>query len=114
MNIWFSKNLGDAMLALEPLEHVEELFLSEYAKAGSPKDMAVFIRHESEGRLQCEVVAYLSPASGAVARAMDADPCARPSLDGLSLLAGSAESWSLLFPPIRTRANNLCGANEGG
>jgi hypothetical protein len=98
MNIWFSKNLGDAMLALEPLERVKEFFLSGYAKAGSPKNMAVFIRHESEGRLQCEVVAYFSPASEAVAEAMDADPCSRPSLDGLSLLAGSAESWPLLFP----------------
>lgn len=102
------------MLAFEPLAHVEELFLSEYANAGSPKEMAVFIRHESEGRLQCEVMAYFSPASEAVAKAMDADPCARPSLDGLSLLAGSAEAWSLLFPPTRTQANNLCGANEGG
>jgi hypothetical protein len=101
MSGWFSKNLGDAMLASEPLARIEELFLPEYAKAGSPKDMAAFIRHESEGRLHCEVKIYFSPAAAVVAGAIDADPCARPSLDGLSLLAGAKESWLVLFPERR-------------
>ena len=98
MSGWFSKNLGDAMLAPEPLARIEELFASEYARAGSPGHMAVFIRHESEGRLHCELRAYFSPAAAGIARAVDADPCARPSLDGLSLLAGAQESWLGLFP----------------
>ena len=98
MSGWFSKNLGDAMLASEPLARIEELFLAEYSLAASPGDMAVFIRHESEGRLHCEVKAYFSPAAAVVAAAADADPCARPSRDGLSLLAGAKESWSALFP----------------
>jgi hypothetical protein len=102
MTGWFSKNLGDAMLAGEPLGQVEVLFRASYAKASSPKDMAVFIRHESEGRLHCEVVAYFSPAAAVVAREVDADPCAKPSPDGLSLLAGAEESWAVLFPDRRS------------
>jgi len=98
MKTWFSKSLGDGILAAEPLGHLEELFMSMYAKAGSPGEMAAFIRHESEGRLHCEVMVYFSPASLAVAREVDAEPCERPSPDGLSLFAGSKDSWPVLFP----------------
>ena len=98
MRVWFSKNLGDAMLACEPLGHLKELFLPVYAKADSPEEMAAFIRHESEGRLHCEVKVYFSPASVIVAREVDAEPCERPSPDGLSLLVGSEDSWLALFP----------------
>ncbi len=45
MRMWFSKSLGDGMLACEPLGDLEELFSSVYANAGSPKEMAAFIRH---------------------------------------------------------------------
>ena len=98
MSSWFSKSLGDPLLAGEPLSRLEALFRAERAKAGDPRDMALFIRHESEGRLHCEVRAYFSPASAAVASAMDADPCARPSPAGLSLLVGAPEAWRALFP----------------
>jgi len=98
MRNWFSKNLGDAMLAHEPLQQLEELFLAAYASAGNPGDMAAFMRHESEGRLHCEVKVYLSPNSSAVAREVNAAPCRKPSPDGLSILAGSQESWLSLFP----------------
>ncbi len=98
MNVWFSKNLGDGMLAHEPLGRLEELLLSVYAQAGNPRGMAAFVRHESEGRLHCEVKVYFSPASGVVAEEVEAEPCGRPSPEGLSLLAGSEESWSALFP----------------
>jgi len=101
MSVWFSKNIGDALLAWEPLGHIEELFVSTYGQANSPKEVAVFIRHESEGRLHCEVKVYFSPASAIVARAVDADPCGRPSPNGLSLLVGSEGSWSTLFPGHR-------------
>lgn len=98
MRDWFTKNLGDGMLAGEPLCQLEELFLTEYANAGHPEEMAAFIRHESEGRLHCEVKVYLSPASVGVARAVDAESCGRPALNGLSLFAGSENSWLVLFP----------------
>ena len=98
MSFWFTINLGDAMLAEEPLNHIKELFLSEYVKSNGPKEMAVFIRHESEGRLHCEVRVYFSPSSVAVAVAVDAVPCARPSPDDLGLLAGSKAAWLVFFP----------------
>ena len=97
MRIWFTKNLGDAMLAGESLDHIKTLFLSTYEQANNPKDMAAFFRYESEGQLHCEVKVYFSPASVLVAEALDAVPCARPSPNDLGLLAGSEESWSVLF-----------------
>lgn len=98
MSVWFTRNLGDAMLAGESIDRIRESFLSEYEKSGRPAAMALFIRHESEGQLHCDVKVFFSPASASVAQAFDAVPCARPSHDGLGLLAGSALSWSILFP----------------
>ena len=85
---WFSKNLGDAMLAGEALAHIETLFEAAYAKARKPKDMALYIRHESEGRLHCEVIIYLSLPSADVAKEIDAESCETPSSHGLGLLLG--------------------------
>ena len=100
MSAWFTKNLGDAMLAGEALAQLEELFLSTYDKSDSSNTIAIFIRHESEGRLHCEVKAYFSPGAVSVAKTVDADPCARPSRDGLSLLSGAEDSWLALFPEL--------------
>ncbi|MGB3224579.1 MAG: hypothetical protein WBB23_17385 [Desulforhopalus sp.] len=98
MNCWFISNLGDAMLAGESLEHIKGLFLMEYATNDILKERALFIRHESEGRLHCEVIVYFSPATVLVAKAVNAIPCNKPCSDGLGLLAGSEESWSVFFP----------------
>ncbi len=98
ISAWYTKDLGDAMLAGEALAQLEKHFLSMYGKSGSHSKIAIFIRHESEGRLHCEVKAYFSPDTVKVARTVDADPCARPSRDGLSLLVGSEDSWLALFP----------------
>jgi len=98
MNSWFYKNLGDAMLAFEPLGDIKDQFQSTYRVVPCPKEVAVFIRHNSEGRLHCEVEVYFSPASVVLAKEFDADPCARPSPRGLGLLIGSEDSWAALFP----------------
>jgi hypothetical protein len=100
MSAWFTKSLGDAMLAGEALAELETLYLSSYGKSVPPNDTAIFIRHESEGHLHCEVKAYFSPAAVAVANKVDADPCAKPSRDGLSLLAGPEGCWQSLFPEL--------------
>ncbi len=100
MKDWFSKNLGDGMLASEPLQQLEKLLQVRFANAGNPGEMAAFVRHESEGRLHCEVKVYFSPASVVVAREIDAEQCGRPIPDGLSLLAGSEASWARLFPEL--------------
>jgi hypothetical protein len=105
---WFAKSLGDGILASEPLAHIKEFFLLMYAGADEPKDMAVFIRYESQGDLHCEVKVYFPPASIIVAREVDAQPCQRPPPDGLDLLVGSADSWSVLFPGTgKVTSNNL-------
>lgn len=86
------------MLAYEPLSRLQNQFSSIHANAEMPAQMAVFMRHESEGRLHCEVKVYFSPASIDVARDLDAEPCEKPSPDGLTLLAGSEDAWLILFP----------------
>ena len=98
MQDWFLKNLGDAMLSGDQQDRIRELIDSAYVRADSPGEMAAFIRHESEGRLHCEVKIYFSPMSASVAREVGAEPCERPLPGGLGLLAGSEDSWQALFP----------------
>ena len=100
MGSWRVKNLGDAMLAFDQQASIEERLVSGFAEAGSPTDMAAFIRHESEGRLHCDVKLYFSPKAETFAQEVNAQPCPKPSPDGLSLLAGSEDCWRLLFPEL--------------
>ncbi|MDB5778570.1 MAG: hypothetical protein JWP93_935 [Polaromonas sp.] len=95
---WFSKNLGDGLWAFSLIDQIRDAFEPLFGQAGRPADMAVFTRYESEGRLQCEVVAYFSPAAADVARALGAQACERPRRDNLDLLAGDAGCWPVLFP----------------
>ena len=97
VNSWFGKNLGDAMMAFDSLDKIHALFQSTYGTDGCPKDVGVFIRHNSEGSLHCQVEVYFSPASASLAQAMCAQPCGKPSISDLDLLAGSKDSWSILF-----------------
>ncbi len=101
MSPWFVIDLGDPLLATEDLEQLATLFESEHEKAGRPVDLAAFLRHESEGRLHCRLRVYLPPAAEELARRAGGTPCPRPSPTGLSLLAGSTESWPALFPGER-------------
>ena len=55
---WFSKPLGDGIWAYSLTDQVRDAFEPLFVLAGRPLDMAVFTRHESDGRLQCEVIAY--------------------------------------------------------
>jgi hypothetical protein len=98
VDTWYSKELGDGMMAATPSDEIEKAFLGVFNAAGKPLDMAVFTRLESEGRLHCEVIAYFSPAAKDVAKAFDAQPCGKPARAGLGLLAGDELSWSALFP----------------
>lgn len=94
---WHTKNLGDALLATIELEHIKDLFLSVYADADTDDARALFIRHESDGRLHCEAKLYFSPAATSVAEMVHATPCRRPAPEGLGLLVGAAASRSLLI-----------------
>lgn len=98
MTNWHVKTWGDAMLADDEVEQIKAAFLHAYAASGSSEEMAIFIRHESDGRLHCEVKVYFSPAAEPVAREIGGAPCSRPSPASLGLLAGSEASWGILFP----------------
>ena len=98
MGTWFSKILGDGMTACEPSDEIEKAFGPLFRTAGLPADMAVFMRHVSEGHLQCQVTAYFPPAAAELARAFAAGPCIKPARDGLGLLAGDERCWPVLFP----------------
>jgi hypothetical protein len=98
MTNWYSVNLGDGIMAASPQAEIEELFVQLFIAAGKPRNMAVFTRSETEGRLHCEVIAFFSPAAYAVAKEFDAQPCEKPVRKGLGLLAGDGEAWVVLFP----------------
>ena len=107
MQTWFSQPLGDGVMAFEPKEAIQGQFAPLFDAAGRPADMAVFTRHELEGRLQCEVVAYFSPAAAVLAQARGAQPCSRPSRFDLDLLAGDAACWAVLFPDAPQRPSTF-------
>ena len=98
MENWYSKQLGDGMMAPTPTAEIEAIFLPLFESAGKPVDMAVFTRFESEGHLHCEVTAYFSPAAVEAAKAIGAEPCAKPARAELGLLVGDKQAWSVLFP----------------
>ena len=98
MKNWFTKNLCDAMFAFEEQEQIKELTLSAYKSAENSSEMAAFFRHESEGRVHCEVKIYFTPMLAGVAREVNAEPCEKPSPCGLSLLVGSKDSLEIFFP----------------
>lgn len=97
MRMWYSKELGDGIIASIPSDEIKEAFSRVFNAEGMPIDMAVFTRLESEGRLHCEVIAYFSPSASDVAKAFDAQPCEKPVRMGLDLLAGDKRAWSVLF-----------------
>ena len=103
MQTWFSQPLGDGVWAFAPKDAIREQFAPLFTAAGRPVDMAVFTRHELEGRLQCEVVAYFSPAAAALAQGLGAQPCEKPTHHDLDLLAGEASCWAVLFPEMPPR-----------
>lgn len=99
MDTWFSRRFGDAIYVSDgTLQQIETEFQQAFAEAGSPAEMAVFTRLESESRLHCDLVVYFSPAARAVASEFDGIACEKPARPGLDLFAGDAACWSVLFP----------------
>ena len=96
MHNWFCKNLGDPLLAQPALAQVTHRFNTAFEQAERPRDMAVFIRHESEGRLQCELMLYFTPAAADIAQELDAIRCRKPAPGDMGLLAGSESAIFLL------------------
>jgi len=99
MQDWYMLNLGDPLLAEAALQQIKQHFQSEFSKSPRREDMAIFFRHESEGRLHCELKLYFTPAAGAVANRLHASTCAQPAADDLGLLAGTDAARSNCFKP---------------
>lgn len=97
MDTWFYKNLGDAMLAYLELEHIQAVCTAAFKKANESDEVAAFSRHDSEGRLQCELKVFFTPALADIAKTLGATPCEQPSRNGMSLIVGSPAAWSLFF-----------------
>lgn len=70
------------MLAGESLEAIKDRFAAEYPQGRA----AVYMRHESEGRLHCEVIVYFPPETAALARHFGATPCSEPGPASLGIL----------------------------
>lgn len=97
-NVWYSLDLGDAMMADEPKEQIRKAFEEFISENKTSADVAIFTRNDSEGRLHCQVTAYFSPATNQIAKEFGATPCAKPSKINLDLLAGTETCWDILFP----------------
>jgi hypothetical protein len=95
---WHALNLGDSLLAAPEIDRITQLFLSQRSRESDLQSQALFIRHESEGRLHCEVVIYFPPACSELARQLAAAVCAPPAKQDLGLLAGEDGAWSACFP----------------
>ncbi|MCB0043924.1 MAG: hypothetical protein KDD92_00655 [Caldilineaceae bacterium] len=95
MNTWFTKNLGDAMLADEELESIKSRFLTAYGQSDASDEIALFYRHESGGKLHCDYVLYFTPAAHALAQAVGAAPCGKPAATDLGLVieAGKTQTY---------------------
>lgn len=97
MNNWFVVNLGDALMADALLEGIKVLWQSEYGNGNLSNELAVFIRHESEGDLHCVVKVYFAPCTVALAEELGALSCVKPSAQGLGLLIGPEGAHQALF-----------------
>ncbi len=75
-------------MAAQPSDPIREAFLPLIESPGNIADMPILTRHDSEGRLHCEVFVYFSPAAAEIAQAFEAKPCERPLRRCLDLLVG--------------------------
>ncbi|WP_374972580.1 hypothetical protein [Spongiibacter marinus] len=93
---WHCLNLGDALLAEPQHTALVTDFQRRYSASATPR--VLITRHESEGRLHCEVLVYFSPGCEALVAAWQARPCRAPGGSGLSYSTGAGSEWQRAFP----------------
>lgn len=102
MSTWFSLELGDGVEALAPTGKIQEAFMPAFIAAGQPEDMAIFSSSRwartAEGRSTKLITAYFSPSASSLAKAFGAVACAKPSSEGMGLLAGPQKTLNSFFP----------------
>jgi len=91
---WHALALGDALTAQVPMAQIEQAVKGRLAAAELPAGAGAFVRHDSEGRLHCEVTVYFTPALVELALEFGARPTSRPPREGLTLLAGEEGAWN--------------------
>lgn len=100
MESWYSKDLGDGVAAFGPSNKIQEAFLAlaeVRARSGQDYSKIAVFSHSDPGARR--VTVYFSPNAELLAKAFEAEPCAKPTpTDGFSLLVGDANSWELFFP----------------
>lgn len=95
MTTWYSKHLGNGRDALAPSSEIMKAFLSMFAAAGGPHDMAVF-SHSDVGAQN--VTVYFSPKTELLAKQFNATPCEQPKKQKcLGLLCGDTRATDLLL-----------------
>lgn len=93
---WHCLNFGDALLAEAQHAALIADFQRRYSASATPR--ALMARHESEGRLHCELWVYFSPGCEVLAEAWQASPCRAPSGKGLSYSVTVGKAWRSAFP----------------
>jgi hypothetical protein len=94
MPAWFSKNLGNGMVAYTPTREIMNAFTPLFTAAGLPVEMAVFSGNDQQGN----VIVYFSPSASDLAKMFGAQPSEKPPREGLSLLVGDARAWEYFYP----------------
>ena len=99
MSGWFSKDLGEAVGAIQAEQDIRNAFLPIYVAAGQPGDMAVFLHRDPELNV---FTVFFSPGASALAKRFGAGPCEKPKRDrNLSRSAGDARAWDIFYPRTR-------------
>jgi hypothetical protein len=91
---WFSKNLGNGVVALGPTQDIMNAFTPLFAAAGLPIDMALFSGHDERRN----IIIYFSPGASKLANICGAQPCEKPGREDLALLVGHSGAWEHFDP----------------
>jgi hypothetical protein len=81
MPTWFSKNLGDGVVAYVPTQEIMNAFTPLFSAAGLPMNMALFSGHDERRN----IIIYFSPSASKLADIYGAQPYEKPGSGAISL-----------------------------